>query len=175
MPWYLRSGKFLPETACEVLVRLQPPPQRLFADAVATGEHGNYFRFNLSPRSIIALAARVKRAGRAFIGDQRELCLVEDEAGDETPYERLLADAMAGDDALFAREDAVEEAWTVVGPVLAEHPRAIVYPPGSWGPPEANRLMAADGGWHNPESSRRPGSPAASSRTSVASDASPPR
>ena len=175
VPWYLRSGKFLPETACEVLVRLQPPPQRLFADSVATGEHGNYFRFNLSPRSIIALAARVKRAGRAFIGDQRELCLVEDEAGDETPYERLLADAMAGDDALFAREDAVEEAWTVVGPVLAEHPRAIVYPPGSWGPPEANRLMAADGGWHNPESSRLPGSLAASSRTSVASDASPPR
>ena len=154
VPWYLRSGKLLPETACEVLVRLKPPPQRLFADSVASSEHANYLRFHLSPRSAIALAARVKRAGKAFVGDQQELYLVEDEAGEETPYERLLADAMAGDDALFAREDAIEAAWTVVGPVLAEHPRAIVYPPGSWGPPEANRLIAADGGWHNPESAR---------------------
>ena len=151
VPWYLRSGKLLPETACEVLVRLEPPPQRLFADSVATSEHANYLRFHLSPCSTIALAARVKRAGKAFVGDQKELYLVEEEAGEETPYERLLADAMAGDDALFTREDAVEAAWTVVEPVLAEHPRAIVYLPGSWGPPEANRLIAADGGWHNPD------------------------
>jgi glucose-6-phosphate 1-dehydrogenase len=150
VPWYLRSGKSLAETTTEVLVRLEPPPQRLFADSVATSEHANYLRFLLSPRSIIALAARVKRAGKAFVGDQRELCLMEDEAGEEIPYERLLADAMAGDDALFAREDAIEAAWAVVGPVLVEHPRAIVYPPGSWGPPEADRLIAADGGWHNP-------------------------
>jgi glucose-6-phosphate 1-dehydrogenase len=148
--WYLRSGKLLPETACEVLVRLKPPPQRLFADSVATSEHANYLRFLLSPRSTIGLAARVKRAGKALVGDQRELSLVEDEAGEETPYERLLADAMAGDDALFAREDAIEAAWAVVAPVLADPPRAIVYPPGSWGPPEADRLIAADGGWHNP-------------------------
>ena len=45
-------------------------------------------------------------------------------------------------------------AWTVVEPVLAEHPRATSYPPGSWGPPEADRLIAADGGWHNPEPAR---------------------
>src|SRR5438552_11065503 len=42
VPWYLRSGKLLPETACEVLVRLEPPPQRLFADSAATSEHANY-------------------------------------------------------------------------------------------------------------------------------------
>ena len=150
VPWYLRSGKLLPETACEVLVRLKPPPQRLFADSVAASEHANYLRFHLSPHSTIALAARIKRVGKAFVGDQQEFCLVEEEAGDEAPYERLLADAMAGDDALFAREDVIEAAWTVVAPVLAEHPRAIVYPPGSWGPTEANRLIAPDGGWHNP-------------------------
>ena len=131
-------------------MRLEPPPQRLFADSVATSADANCLRFSLAPHSTIALAARVKRAGNAFVGDQQELCLMEDEPGEENPYERLLADAMTGDAALFAREDAVEAAWTVVEPVLAEHPRATPYPRGSWGPPEADRLIAVDGGWHNP-------------------------
>jgi glucose-6-phosphate 1-dehydrogenase len=154
VPSYLRSGKCLPATACEVLVRLKPPPQRLFADSVATSADANYLRFHLSPRSTIALAARVKRAGKGFVGDQQELCLVEEEAGEEAPYERLLGDAMAGHNSLFAREDAVEAAWTVVEPVLAEHSRGTFDPPSSWGPPEANRLIAADGGWRNPEPAR---------------------
>ena len=79
---------------------------------------------------------------------------MEEETGEEAPYERLLADAMAGDDALFAREDVIEAAWAVVAPVLVEHPRAIAYPPGSWGPTEADRLIALDGGWYNPGSAR---------------------
>jgi glucose-6-phosphate 1-dehydrogenase len=155
VPWYLRSGKMLPETACEVLVRLKPPPQALFADSMEC-EDGNYLRFHLSPRSCIALAARVKRAGQEFVGDQRELYLVEEEIGEKTPYERLIGDAMAGDDALFTREGAVEAAWTVVDPVLTKHPPVTVYPKGSWGPPAADRLIATDGGWHNPD----PGAPA---------------
>ena len=79
---------------------------------------------------------------------------MEDETGEENPYERLLADAMAGDAALFAREDAVEAAWAVVEPVLAGHPPATLYPPDSWGPAEADRLIAVDGGWHNPVSQK---------------------
>src|SRR5665647_451061 len=63
-------------------------------------------------------AARVKRAGKEFVGDQRELYLLDEQPGKETPYERLLSDAMAGDGALFTREDAVEAAWAVVDPVL---------------------------------------------------------
>ena len=151
VPWLLRSGKCLPSTACEVLVRLKPPPQQLFADAATTSAQANYLRFRLSPHSAIALAARVKRAGQAFIGDQQELYLVEEQAADRMPYERLLTDAMAGNDALFAHEDAVEAAWAVVEPVLATPPGAIVYPRGSWGPPQADRLAADLGGWHNPE------------------------
>jgi len=107
VPWYLRSGKYLPETATEVLVELKPPPQRLFADSAPTTGRANYLRFQLSPSSAIALAARVKRAGKEFVGDQRELYLVEEHPGEESPYERLLSDAMAGDGALFTREDAV--------------------------------------------------------------------
>ena len=123
VPWYLRSGKYLAENDTEILVELKPPPQRLFADSEpATGPAiicGSSF-----PRtSAIALSARVKRAGKEFVGEQRELYLVEEQPGEESPYERLLGDAMAGDGALFTREDAVEAAWAVVDPVLKKHHR----------------------------------------------------
>lgn len=150
VPWYLRSGKYLAETAAEVLVQLKPPPQRLFADSSPAAGLANYLRFRLSPNSAVALAARVKRAGKEFVGDQRELYLLNERPGEEAPYERLLGDAMAGNGALFTREDAVEAAWAVVDPVLTRHRRALPYRRGSWGPKEADALIAADGGWHNP-------------------------
>jgi glucose-6-phosphate 1-dehydrogenase len=123
VPFYLRSGKYLADTATEVLVELKPPPQRLFGDSAPTTTRTNYLRFRLSPSSAIALAARVKLAGKEFVGEQRELYLFEERAGEEAPYERLLGDAMAGDGALFTREDAVEAAWAVVDPVLKIHPQ----------------------------------------------------
>src|SRR5579862_9320663 len=106
VPWYLRSGKYLPVTATEVLVELKVPPQRLFGDSASATGRANYLRFRLSPNSAIALAARVKLPGKEFVGDQRELYLLEEQPGEEEPYERLLTDAMAGDGALFTREDA---------------------------------------------------------------------
>jgi glucose-6-phosphate 1-dehydrogenase len=149
VPWYLRSGKCLPTTACEVLVRLKPPPQNLFGDAAAD-EDANALRFHLSPHSTIALAVRVKRAGKDFVGEQREFSLLEEAPGEQSPYERLLTDAMDGEGALFAREDAIEAAWAVVEPVLVERPPVHVYDAGSWGPLAANHFIAADGGWRNP-------------------------
>ena len=157
VPWYLRSGKFLAETAAEVLVELKPPPQRLFSDSLLKTGRTNYLRFRLSPSSAIALAARVKRAGQEFIGDQRELYVVEEQPGEATPYERLLGDAMAGDAALFTREDAVEAAWAVVDPVLKRHHRAHPYKRGSWGPKAADALIAPDGCWQNPAPERAKG------------------
>jgi glucose-6-phosphate 1-dehydrogenase len=150
VPWYLRSGKYLPATATEVLVELKPPPGKLFADAEAATGQGNYLRFRLSPNAEIGLAARVKRAGEEFIGEQRELYLLEQQPGEESPYERLLGDAMKGDGGLFTREDAVEAAWMAVDQVLKHHPRVRPYKPGTWGPKQADTLIAADGGWHNP-------------------------
>ncbi len=150
VPWYLRSGKCLAESAAEVIVQLKPPPQRLFADSATVGEPANYLRFRLSPNSAVALAARVKRAGKEFVGDQRELYLVDEQPGEEAPYARLLGDAMAGNGALFTREDAVEAAWAVVDPVLTKHHPATPYKRGSWGPKQAEALIAADGCWHNP-------------------------
>ncbi|MGE5088838.1 MAG: glucose-6-phosphate dehydrogenase [Candidatus Levyibacteriota bacterium] len=150
VPWYLRSGKYLAESAAEVLVQLKPPPQRLFADSLPDNGRTNYLRFRLSPSSAVALAARVKRAGKEFIGDQRELYLVDEQDGAEPPYARLLGDAMTGDGALFTREDAVEAAWAVVDPVLKTHHRTRPYKRGTWGPKEADALIEADGRWHNP-------------------------
>ncbi len=150
VPWYLRSGKFLAQTATEVIVQLKPPPQRLFADSAPVSGRANYLRFRLSPNSAVALAARVKRAGKDFVGDQRELYLVDERPGEETPYERLLGDAMTGNGALFTREDAVEASWAVVDPVLNAPYQIHPYRRHSWGPKQANALIAKDGSWHNP-------------------------
>jgi glucose-6-phosphate 1-dehydrogenase len=59
---------------------------------------------------------------------------------------------MAGDGALFTRENAVEAAWKVVDPVLKTHHRVHVYKRRCWGPKDADAIIAADGGWHNPSS-----------------------
>ena len=150
VPWYLRSGKLLPQTAAEVMVHLKPPPQRLFADAGPAAGHANYLRFRLSPNPAIALAARVKRAGEEFIGEQHELYLGDDWPNEPLPYERLLGDALAGDATLFSDQEAVEAAWAVVDSVLSKHHPILAYQPGTWGPKESDALVAGDGGWHNP-------------------------
>jgi glucose-6-phosphate 1-dehydrogenase len=128
---------------------LKPPPQSLFDDSAPADGPANYLRFRLSPNSAVALAARVKLAGEEFVGTQRELFLLDEQAEAETPYERLLCDAMAGDGALFTREDAVEAAWKVVNPILSKHRPIHIYKRGSWGPKQADALIAASGGWCN--------------------------
>ena len=149
VPWYVRAGKNLPVTASEVIVNLEPPPQDLFEDARGHGR-SNYVRFSLAPTASIALAARVKHAGKGFTGVQRELYLREDSTGEDLPYERLLTDAMHGDPSLFSNQDTVESAWAVVEPVLANHGPALPYAIGTWGPPQADALVAEHGGWHDP-------------------------
>jgi glucose-6-phosphate 1-dehydrogenase len=150
VPWYLRSGKYLPDTATEVLVELKPAPQRLFEDSAPVTGRSNYIRFRLSPNSAVAIAARVKLAGEEFTGIQKELYMSEQQPGEESPYERLLGDAMAGDGALFTREDAIEAAWVVVDKVLTHHHRVRRYKKRTWGPKEADVLIKKDSTWHNP-------------------------
>jgi glucose-6-phosphate 1-dehydrogenase len=149
VPFYLRSGKCLAQTGTEILVELKPPPQPLFEDSMPAFSHSNYLRFRLSPRSVIALAARIKRTGKEFVGDLRELSLADEHTGEESAYTRLLGAAMAGDGALFTREDAIEAAWAAVDPVLKTYPPVCLYARQSWGPKEADALIASDGGWHN--------------------------
>lgn len=151
VPWFLRTGKCLPETVAEVLIELKPPPQQLFDDSLpTTNSRANYVRFQLSPHSVIALAARVKQPGKEFIGEQHELYLLNAQSENKSPYERLLGDAMAGKNSLFASADSIEAAWAVVEPVLTNHHKSVPYQPASWGPKTADAFVEADGGWHNP-------------------------
>ncbi len=122
----------------------------LTSDDVVRGQYAGYRKEpDVTASSHVALAARVKRSGKQFVGTQRELYLFEDRPGEQAPYERLLTDAMAGGGALFTREDAVEAAWAAVDPGL-ENLRVHRYTRGSWGPQEADALIASDGGWRNP-------------------------
>lgn len=150
VPWYLRSGKYLAGTAAEVVVQLKPPPQNLFGDARPDDGIANYLRFRISPNAAVALAARVKSVGKEFVGEQKELYLLDDHHGEEAPYERLLGDAIAGNGALFIRQDSVESAWAVVDPVLRDHAPVHGYARHSWGPVEADAFIARDGRWNNP-------------------------
>ena len=153
VPFYIRAGKCLPTTATEVLVRLHRPPEAI-RDAGRTGPP-NYLRFRLSPDVAISLGVRVKAAGEAMKGTDIELALHEQpDPGALAPYERLLEGAMAGDGSLFAREDAVEAAWRVVGGVLDDATPLHFYRPGTWGPEEADALTGPHGGWHDPAASQ---------------------
>jgi glucose-6-phosphate 1-dehydrogenase len=115
----------------------------------------NYFRFRVSPHLVIAIGALVKKSGEPTDGRQTELVIMEesDPAG-MGAYEELLLDALRGNSARFARQDYVEQAWRIVDPVLGDRVLLHEYEPGTWGPPEANGLIAADGGWFDPTARR---------------------
>ena len=146
VPFYIRTGKCLPVTATEVLVELKYPPHLLFSD-VSSGAP-NHIRFRLSPHVVLELGARAKRPGEAMVGEDVSLVACHENGDEIRPYERLLGDAMRGDQMLFAREDTIEAAWRVVDPVLKNGAPPVRYSAGSWGPEQANRLMDG-GGWHN--------------------------
>ena len=148
VPFYIRVGKCLPETANEILVELKTPPQAVFGEIEPP--QSNYYRFRLSPDVLISLGARAKVPGEAMWGEGVELIVRTHPADEMPPYERLLGDAMRGDPGLFVREDSVEAAWSVVDPVLGNVTPVYEYAPNTWGPPEADRIIEREGGWHNP-------------------------
>ncbi len=148
VPFYIRTGKSLATTATEVLVKLRRPPLTAIA-----GEHKNYIRFRVGPDVAIGLGARVKRPGDALRSEPTELRAVHrPSVDDQDAYERLLGDAMEGEQTLFARQDAVEEAWRIVDPVIQPGATPLHrYAPGSWGPTEADALVRDHGGWDAPD------------------------
>jgi glucose-6-phosphate 1-dehydrogenase len=147
VPVYIRAGKCLPVTTTEVFVQLKHPPRMVFEE----DQQGrpNYFRFRLSPDVFISLGARAKKAGEANLGEEVELVARHQSPDEMAPYERLLGDAMRGDQRLFAREDAVEAAWRIIDPILGQATPVFPYEPGTWGPAEADRLRPPDG-WEEP-------------------------
>jgi glucose-6-phosphate 1-dehydrogenase len=148
VPFYIRAGKRLPFTATEVLVELKRPPQTVF-DETEPGQ-ANDLHFRLSPDVFISLGARTKVPGEFMVGRRVELLACQHTGEEISPYERLLSDALRGDPSLFGREDGVEAAWRVVDPILGNATPVHEYEPNTWGPPEADRIFAGAGGWHNP-------------------------
>jgi glucose-6-phosphate 1-dehydrogenase len=144
VPFYIRAGKSLPATVTEVLVKLRQPPA-VFTELPPPA---NYFRFRVTPDLMIAVGALVKKAGEALDGNQVELVIAEaSDPAEMGAYEELLFDALHGNSVRFARQDYVEEAWRIVDPVLGDGIPVHEYEPGTWGPSEANALVAPDGGW----------------------------
>jgi glucose-6-phosphate 1-dehydrogenase len=154
VPFYIRTGKCLPITTTEVIVDLKCPPVAIF-DAIDPTQ-SNYFRFRLSPEVVISAGARVKRTGEEMVGDAVELVARHSVAGEKSPYERLLGDAIRGDASLFTRDDGVEAAWRVVDPILRSAVPIAEYEPGTWGPAAARAVVAGEEGWHDPKPEESP-------------------
>ena len=149
VPIVIRAGKCMAVTATEVTVRLKRPPMmRVPIDK------NNYFRFRLGPDLSLSLGARVKGPDdpvHRFTTVCTELSAVRKASADEAEaYQRLLTDAMRGDQLLFVRQDAVEAAWKVVDPILGNVEPVEYYEPGGWGPASADDLAQDLGGWVNP-------------------------
>ncbi len=150
VPFYIRAGKSLHVTATEVLVTLKPPPQRRFSGREFVRHAPNHLRFRMGPDVEIALGATVLATGGRGQTENVELYACRDAVGQTAPYDLLLGAAMAGDHLLFARQDEVESAWRIVDPLLADPPPVVEYAPASWGPDEAQSLIAPQASWHNP-------------------------
>jgi len=146
VPFCIRAGKCLPVTCTEVLVKLRRPlTPHSFASPVP-----NHLRFRISPDASIAIGVMVMGSGEEMAGSPVELLASHHSNADEMgAYERLLGEAMKGDTSLFAREDYVEAAWRIVDPVLGLATPVHEYEPNTWGPSQADRIMADLGGWHD--------------------------
>jgi glucose-6-phosphate 1-dehydrogenase len=154
VPFYIRAGKRLATTATEIMVEFKQPPRLFFARSDTEVPHPNHLLFRLKPGERVSVQVQIKQPGDELHSRPVDLVYDYDERTEgprEEAYARLLDSALDGDQRLFARADGVEEAWRVVAPALQRQQPAIVYEPGSWGPEEADALIAADGGWHCPE------------------------
>ena len=153
VPFYLRAGKGLARSATEVVVEFRSPPRLLFAAPDAPRPHPNHMRFSLGPHETVSFTLDVKALGDQLVSRPTDFSTIPDAFGPgraADPYERLLDDAIEGDARRFAREDAVEQAWRVVAPVLEDPAPVVMYEQGSWGPPEADRIIEGEDCWHAP-------------------------
>ena len=147
VPFYIRTGKCLPVTCTEVVVRLRQPP---------TMFHGfdlepNYCRLRISPDITVAIGTNVITPGQETRSQSAEMVGTQLPRADQMDaYERVLGDAMHGDATLFAREDYVEEAWRIVDPVLKDSTPVYEYEPGTWGPKEVDSRALPASGWQKP-------------------------
>ncbi len=153
MPFYLRTGKRLPQRYTEIAIQFRRAPFVLFRDTPVERLSPNVLVLHIQPEEGISLSFGAKMPGPIMrLGNVDMDFSYSDYFGttSSTGYERLLHDCMIGDATLFQRADMVEAGWSVVTPVLdvwkALRPRNFPnYPAGTWGPKEADDLLARDG------------------------------
>jgi glucose-6-phosphate 1-dehydrogenase len=151
VPWFIRTGKELPLTQTELRVVFRDPPRLGFMEHKKRRPEPNQFVVKLDPSTgtrVVLDAHRADQAGPEAVMLDVEFAAQGGEA--PTPYEVLLLDAMRGDSTRFTRQDGVEETWRIFEPLLREPPPVHRYAPGSWGPAEAEDLIAGFGQWHSP-------------------------
>jgi glucose-6-phosphate 1-dehydrogenase len=153
VPFYLRTGKRLPERESEVAIQFRPVPHRSFPASALDKWEPNFLTIRIQPDEGIVLKFQAKEPGLSLKLRPTDMRFSYREAF-QTPspeaYETLLLDVMRGDATLFMRADQVETAWGVVMPILEAWGQATKtnlpeYPAGSWGPAEADALLAQDG------------------------------
>ncbi len=151
VPFLIRTGKQLAVKQTEIrLVFRHAPPVRFLPVARHRPEPSQLV-VKLDPEPgvrIVLDAHRADRDGPAEI--ELDMEFANEGGAGQTPYEVLLAAAMAGDRSYFTRQDSIDESWRVVGPLLDDPPPIHPYAKGSWGPAEANALVAGIGRWHTP-------------------------
>jgi glucose-6-phosphate 1-dehydrogenase len=151
VPFFIRTGKRLPVTQTELRLVFRRPPALRFISSDHRAPADGQLVIKLDPTTGVRLeidAHRADKGGPQAITLDMEFALEGGEG--PTPYEVLLQAAMDGDSTPFTRQDSVEEAWRVMAPLLEASPPVHSYPPGSWGPKEADRLLLGTGRWHKP-------------------------
>ncbi|MBO0824721.1 MAG: glucose-6-phosphate dehydrogenase (NADP(+)), partial [Actinobacteria bacterium] len=149
VPIMIRAGKCLPVTATEVVFRFRRPPHDVFG--VGAEAASNQLRVRIHPDEQVGIILVGKKPGPDLAPQPRELAYSR-QVGEQLmrPYDRLIGAALSAERYLFARQDTVEAAWRVVQPVLGDVVPVVPYARGSWGPAQADALVPAGEGWHNP-------------------------
>ena len=152
VPWLIRAGKSLPVTATEAIVEFKAPPRLLFSNAGNRNPEPNYLRFRLGSDDGIMLHLQAKAPGDELSTRPVNLEVQYDKVFGRRAeaYQRLLEDAMEGDPRRFGRADALEEQWRIVDPLITKPAPVNLYYRGTWGPSDADRLAAEEGGWREP-------------------------
>ena len=148
VPILIRAGKCMSVTATEINVTFKQPPHDVFGIEPATPE--DMLRFRIWPETQVGLTLHGKKPGAGWEPQPEHLAFAQQPGSDIRPYDRLIGAALDGERWLFARQDTVEAAWEIVDPVLGDVVPVHPYARGSWGPKEAERLLAGRETWYNP-------------------------
>jgi glucose-6-phosphate 1-dehydrogenase len=150
VPFFIRTGKCLPATQTELRIVFRRPPRLGFVGWTRAPEPSQVV-VKMDPSTGIRLLVDAQRHD-AVEPEQINLDMEFSDEGGEgpTPYEVLLHAALIGDSKRFTRQDGVEECWRVMAPLLEHPPPVHPYAKGSWGPKEADEVLAGFGRWHDP-------------------------